>query len=99
MTGLDPPPKRSFLGVNKKPELIEKRRWELEQWLWRLTEVPQIANSAMMFHFCELDAASRLITRWGWPTAQPRRMSPGLPSPLSPSLRAPSLTAPFFCQM
>ena len=23
----------------QKPELIEQRRWELEQWLWRLTEV------------------------------------------------------------
>lgn len=65
LSGLDPPPKRSFSAVNKKPELIERRRWELEQWLWRLTEVPQVANSAMMFHFCELDAASRLINRWG----------------------------------
>ncbi len=67
LAGLEPPPKRSFSGVNKKPELIERRRWELEQWLWRLTEVPEIANSAMMFHFCELDAASRLIARCALP--------------------------------
>lgn len=98
----------------RRPELIEQRRWELEQWLWRLTESPQvgaatacgsespqhivlpsgsprlaqgrfvhrfcrfpvacpdrqtctchpqIANSLMMFHFCELDAAARMRPR------------------------------------
>lgn len=63
LAGLEPPPKRSLSSVNKHPELIERRRWELEQWLWRLTEVPAVANSAMMFHFCELGIASRLAAK------------------------------------
>ncbi|GAB4813643.1 hypothetical protein N2152v2_000689 [Parachlorella kessleri] len=77
LAGLEPPPKRAFAGVNKKPELIEQRRWELEQWLWRLTEVPQIANSAMMFHFCELDILSK-------------HRSAGAQAPASPSIPSTS---------
>lgn len=64
LTALDPPPKKSLAWVNQRPDLIEQRRWELEQWLWRLTEVPSIANSSTMYAFCELDTTARAITRW-----------------------------------
>jgi hypothetical protein len=30
--------------------------------MWRLIQRPDVANSVMMAHFCELDAASRIIT-------------------------------------
>ncbi|KAL4433954.1 hypothetical protein ABPG75_000395 [Micractinium tetrahymenae] len=81
MRGLDPPPRRSLQGVNRKPELVEQRRFELEQWLWRLTESPLIANSIMMFHFCELDAAARMRPRPA-PAAPPAPRT-GAASPLS----------------
>lgn len=29
---------------HRRPELIEQRRWELEQWLWRLTESPEVCG-------------------------------------------------------
>jgi hypothetical protein len=58
LAGLEPPPKRTLAGVNRRADLIEHRRWELEQWLWRLTEIPSVAHSVMLAHFCELDAAS-----------------------------------------
>jgi hypothetical protein len=60
---LEPPPKRALLGVNRRPELVEQRRWELEQWIWRLMDIPQIASSVMMHHFCELESASKQVMR------------------------------------
>ncbi|RMZ52632.1 hypothetical protein APUTEX25_000751 [Auxenochlorella protothecoides] len=63
LTALDPPPKKTLAWVNQRPDLIEQRRWELEQWLWRLTEVPSIANSSAMYAFCELDTTARAVTR------------------------------------
>lgn len=42
---------------------MEQRRWELEQWLWRLTESPLVANSIMIYHFLELDSAARVRPR------------------------------------
>lgn len=61
LTGLEPPPKHSLMAVNRRRELVEQRRWELERWLWRLTEVPRIANSHAMYSFCELDTAARAV--------------------------------------
>uniref|UniRef100_A0A1D2AAG2 PX domain-containing protein n=2 Tax=Auxenochlorella protothecoides TaxID=3075 RepID=A0A1D2AAG2_AUXPR len=82
LTALDPPPKKTLAWVNQRPDLIEQRRWELEQWLWRLTEVPSIANSSAMYAFCELDTTARAVTRT--PVA-------GL-APRSHSLASPSLS-------
>ena len=45
MEGREPPPRRALAGVNKRPDLIERRRRELEQWLWRLVADPELARS------------------------------------------------------
>ena len=58
LAGLEPSPKRTLAGINRRADLIEHRRWELEQWLWRLTEIPSVAQFVMLAPFCELDAAS-----------------------------------------
>lgn len=43
---LQPPPKHAFhLGATK--ELLDRRRAELERWLWRLIAAPEVARSAV----------------------------------------------------
>jgi hypothetical protein len=64
MGGKEAPPKRAFTGVNKKPDQIERRRKELEQWLWRLINNPDVARSKMLNAFLELSEAARLIQRY-----------------------------------
>ncbi|KAK9812986.1 hypothetical protein WJX72_006830 [[Myrmecia] bisecta] len=63
MAARDPPAKRALFGVNKKPELIERRRRELEQWLWKLIGDPDIARSRMLNNFLELSDAARLVQK------------------------------------
>ena len=57
------PPKWSLLGVNRKPELIEKRRRELEVWLWKLIADPDIARSRVRNHWLELTDGARMVTK------------------------------------
>ena len=35
---------QTLVSTPCRPELIEQRRWELEQWLWRLTESPLVRS-------------------------------------------------------
>lgn len=63
MAGKPAPPKRALIGVNRKPDQIERRRKELEQWLWRLVDDPHVARSKMLHSFLELSEAARLIHR------------------------------------
>lgn len=63
MEGLEPPPRRALAGVNKRPDLIERRRRELEQWLWRLVADPELARSRPLNGFLELQDAARLVQR------------------------------------
>ena len=65
MEGREPPPRRALAGVNKRPDLIERRRRELEQWLWRLVADPELARSRPLNGFLELQDAARLVQRCG----------------------------------
>ena len=47
----------------KKPEQIERRRRELEAWLWRLIGDPRTARSRVLNQFLELSDAARMA-RW-----------------------------------
>ena len=64
MEGREPPPRRALAGVNKRPDLIERRRRELEQWLWRLVADPELARSRPLNGFLELSDAARLVQRY-----------------------------------
>lgn len=59
----DAPPKWALFGVNKRPELIERRRRELEMWLWKLVADPEVARSRMLNNFLELSDAARMVTK------------------------------------
>lgn len=63
MTAREAPAKWSLLGVNRKPELIEKRRRELEAWLWKLIADPRAARSRSLNNFLELSDVARVVTR------------------------------------
>ena len=63
MAGKDAPAKRTLFNVNRKPDLIERRRRELQQWLWRLIGDPDVARSKMLNDFLELSDAARLVQR------------------------------------
>lgn len=63
MAGKDPPGKRSFFSVNKRPELIEKRKKELQLWLWRLVGDASLAKSEALNTFLELGDAARIVQR------------------------------------
>ena len=64
MTKLDPPSKNRLVGVNKRPDLVEKRRRDLESWLWKLIGDGEIARSRVLNNFLELSDAARLVQRW-----------------------------------
>lgn len=54
--GMLPPPKHTFhVGSNK--EMLDKRREELEQWMWRLFKRPEIARSSVMRTFLDFEKA------------------------------------------
>ncbi len=63
MAGKDPPARHSLFSVNKRPELIETRRRELEQWLWKLVSDPTIARARTLNKFLELSVAAKLVER------------------------------------
>lgn len=63
MVSREAPAKWSLLGVNRKPELIEKRRRELEAWLWKLIADPRAARSRSLNNFLELSDVARVVTR------------------------------------
>lgn len=63
MASREVPRKWSLLGVNRKPDLIEKRRRELEEWLWKLIADPRVARSRMLNNFLELTDAARSISK------------------------------------
>ena len=63
MVKLDPPSKNRLVGVNKRPDLVEKRRRELESWLWKLIGDGEIARSRVLNNFLELSDAARLVQR------------------------------------
>ena len=63
MLGKEAPAKRMLFNVNKRPELIERRRRELQQWLWRLISDPDVAKAKNLNDFLELSDAARLVQR------------------------------------
>ena len=63
MAKLDTPSKNRLVGVNKRPDLVEKRRRELEAWLWKLIGDGEIARSRVLNNFLELSEAARLVQR------------------------------------
>ena len=63
MLGKEAPAKRLLFNVNKRPELIERRRKELQQWLWRLISDPDVAKAKNLNDFLELSDAARLVQR------------------------------------
>ena len=65
MASLGPPRKGSFWGnVGSKPGLVDKRRQELQDWLFALIRDPVIAHSRMLNTFLELADAARFVQRW-----------------------------------
>ena len=67
MAKLEPPPKNRLGSVNKRPDLVEKRRRELESWLWKLIGDGEIARSQVLNKFLELSDAARLVQRYTVP--------------------------------
>ena len=66
------PLRRALFGVSRKPEQIERRRQELQAWLWKLIADGEIARSRMLNNFLELSEAAKLVQRWGpWLTHFP----------------------------
>jgi hypothetical protein len=53
---LAPPPKYS-LRVGNNKDLLDKRRDELERWMWRLIAKPEIARSSIIKTFLDFDKA------------------------------------------
>jgi len=70
-----PPQKHSLQRVNHSPALIEERRVELEQWLWKLLADTELAHSTPLVRFLELAAArnaTRIPRELDRPTDPPR---------------------------
>ena len=63
MLGREVPGRRTLFNVNKRPELIERRKRELQQWMWKLVADPAIAGSKALNEFLELADAARIVTR------------------------------------
>lgn len=74
MAGREPPPRRALASVNRRPDLVERRRRDLEQWLWRLVADPELARARPLNAFLELSDAARLVQRCG-PAPAARRLS------------------------
>lgn len=54
--GLAPPPKHA-LHLGGQKEMLDRRREELERWLWRLIAKPELARSQALRSFLEFDRA------------------------------------------
>ena len=65
MASLPPPKKGSFWGnMSSKPAPVDKRRQELQEWLFALIRDPVIAHSRVLNTFLELADAARFVQRW-----------------------------------
>jgi len=58
MKGKEVPSKKAFMRVNSNVDLIEKRRRQLEEWLWALLGDSEISSSRELANFLELQAAA-----------------------------------------
>jgi hypothetical protein len=58
MKGKDAPSKWTLLRVNSSIEQIEKRRQDLEEWLWALLKDSELSRSFELAAFLELQAAA-----------------------------------------
>ena len=58
MKGKDAPSKRTLLRVNSSVDQIEKRRHDLEEWVWALLTDSEISRSHELAAFLELQAAA-----------------------------------------
>eukprot|EP00955_Chlamydomonas_euryale_P052573 355203-Chlamydomonas_euryale.AAC.3 len=54
--GMAPPPKHA-LHLGGQKEMQDRRREELERWVWRLLSRPAVASSQPLRAFLELDKA------------------------------------------
>ncbi|KXZ45388.1 hypothetical protein GPECTOR_55g294 [Gonium pectorale] len=54
--GMAPPPKHPLV-LGDKRDALERRRAELEKWLWRLVGTPELARSPQLKAFLEFDRA------------------------------------------
>ncbi|BDA49921.1 hypothetical protein COCOBI_15-0490 [Coccomyxa sp. Obi] len=72
------PPKLVLTKVSKHPDLIDRRRGDLEQWLWRVVANAEMARSPLVLSFLELSEAVRVI-----PHATPAGHSPNKPAAVS----------------
>lgn len=59
----DPPPRYRLTSVNGNQTLVEKRRKQLETWLWKLLADVDVAHSSNLTAFLELQAARRCLSR------------------------------------
>ncbi|KAI8463035.1 MAG: hypothetical protein J3K34DRAFT_159349 [Monoraphidium minutum] len=76
---LQPPPKHT-LQLGGQKELLDRRREELERWMWRLIGHPEVARSAALKAFLEFDKAlarAQQQQRCGPGRAGPGRAGPG----------------------
>ena len=70
--GLAPPPKHAIhLGGQK--EMLDRRREELERWLWRLIAKPELARSQALRSFLEFDRALARFQQQQQQQQQPNR--------------------------
>ena len=64
MASMPPPRKGSFWGgLSAKPALLDRRRQELQEWLFALIRDPVIAHSRVLNTFLELADAARFVQR------------------------------------
>ena len=89
MAAREAPAKWSLLGVNRKPELIEKRRRELEAWLWKLIADPRAARSRSLNNFLELSDVARVVTRCAHAGFRAIGLKGSIPEASTPSLYCP----------
>ncbi|KAK9903542.1 hypothetical protein WJX75_008320 [Coccomyxa subellipsoidea] len=54
------PPKLVLTKVSKHPDLIDRRRGDLEQWLWRVVANAELARSPLVMSFLDLSEAQHL---------------------------------------
>lgn len=55
--GMHPPPKHALHFGSSAQAMTERRRSELERWLWRLIARPEIARTPLLKAFFEFDRA------------------------------------------
>jgi hypothetical protein len=78
--GMQPPPRLTFTISNNK-ELLDRRREELEKWMWRLIARPEIARSHLLKSFLDFDKAMQRAQQQRCAAA---RLQPEICPPASP---------------